>query len=73
MSFNLATILNETSATAPDAPVCLVGGETMTYRELDELSGRFAAGLRESGLKLYRLTLTLHQPVLVARLMPFGG
>jgi long-chain acyl-CoA synthetase len=50
MSFNLATILTETTSAAPDAAVCLIGGTAMTYRELDEQSGRFAAGLREIGL-----------------------
>ena len=50
MSFNLATMLTETTLAAPDAPVCRIGGTTTTYRELDDLSGRAAAGLREAGL-----------------------
>src|SRR3984893_1758573 len=50
MSFNLATILTETTLAAPDAPVCRIGGTTTTYRELDDLSGRAAAGLRSAGL-----------------------
>ena len=50
MSFNLATILTETTLAAPDAPVCRIGGTTTTYRELDEQSGRLAAGLRSAGL-----------------------
>jgi long-chain acyl-CoA synthetase len=50
MSFNLATILTETTQAAPDAPACRFAGTTTTYRELDELSGRFAAGLRAAGL-----------------------
>ena len=50
MSFNLATILTETTLATPDAPVCRIGGNTTTYRELDDLSGRAAAGLRETGL-----------------------
>ncbi len=50
MSFNLATILTETTLAAPDAPVCRIGGVTTTYRELDEQSGRLAAGLRSAGL-----------------------
>ena len=50
MSFNLATILQETAAATPDARVCVTRGNAMTYRELDELSGRFAAGLGEHGL-----------------------
>ena len=50
MSFNLATILTEATLAAPDAPVCRIGGNTTTYRELDDLSGRAAAGLRSAGL-----------------------
>ena len=50
MSFNLATILTETTLAAPDAPACRIGGNTTTYRELDDLSGRAAAGLRSAGL-----------------------
>jgi long-chain acyl-CoA synthetase len=49
MSFNLATILTEAALAAPDAPAYLFAGTTTTYRELDELSGRFAAGLRAAG------------------------
>ena len=51
MSFNLATILTETALATPDAPVCRIGGSATTYRQLDEQSGRFAAGLRELGLR----------------------
>jgi long-chain acyl-CoA synthetase len=50
MSFNLATILTETTLAAPGAPVCRIGGTATSYRELDDLSGRAAAGLREAGL-----------------------
>jgi len=50
MSFNLATILGEAALAAPDAPVHRFSGTTTTYRELDEQSGRVAAGLREAGL-----------------------
>ena len=50
MSFNLATILTEATLAAPDAPVCRIDGNPITYRELDDLSGRAAAGLRETGL-----------------------
>ncbi len=51
MSFNLATILTETALATPDAQVCLFSGTATTYRELDEQSGRFAAGLQEVGLE----------------------
>src|SRR5215467_1716982 len=50
MSFNLATILTETALTTPDAPVCRFGGTTTSYCELDEQSGRLAAGLQAAGL-----------------------
>src|SRR5215467_326831 len=50
MSFNLATILTETALTTPDAPVCRFGGTTTSYCELDEQSGRLAAGLQSAGL-----------------------
>src|SRR5258708_1277101 len=51
MSFNLATILHETALATPGAPAEIVGGRAPTYRDLDEQSGRFAAGLRENGLR----------------------
>jgi len=51
MSFNLATILRETAAGTPDAPVCIAAGSTTSYGELDRLSGRIAAGFRDYGLE----------------------
>ncbi len=51
MSFNLATILTEAALAAPDAPAYRFMGNATTYGELDEQSGRFAAGLREAGLE----------------------
>src|SRR5258708_8790967 len=50
MSFNLATILTEAALAAPDAPVSRFGGNSTSYRELDEQSGRLAAGLQAAGL-----------------------
>jgi len=50
MSFNLSVMLTETAAATPDAPACRISGITVTYRELDEQSGRLAAGLRSAGL-----------------------
>ncbi|HET9075894.1 MAG TPA: long-chain fatty acid--CoA ligase [Acidimicrobiales bacterium] len=50
MSLNLATILREAARTNPSKPVALFDGGQMTYRELDALSDRFAAGLRLSGV-----------------------
>ncbi len=51
MSFNLAVILAETASARPDRPVAVYDGGQLTYRELDELSGRLAAGLTEAGLE----------------------
>ena len=51
MSFNLATILHETALATPDATVYTFMGSGTSYRELDEQSGRFAAGLLENGLR----------------------
>ena len=50
MSFNLATILRETAVATPDALAYRAGGSAATYRDLDEQSGQFAAGLIEAGL-----------------------
>ena len=50
MSFNLATILGESALAAPDQPVSRFAGTTTTYAQLDEQSGRFAAGLLAAGL-----------------------
>jgi long-chain acyl-CoA synthetase len=51
MTFNLATIVTEMALAAPDAPVYRFTGTATTYGDLDEQSGRFAAGLREAGLQ----------------------
>jgi long-chain acyl-CoA synthetase len=51
MSFNLATILRESALAAPAAPVAKFMGMPTSYAELDDQSGRFAAGLREAGLQ----------------------
>ena len=45
MSFNLAVILSETARRSPDQTVTILGDSRMSYGELDELSGRLAAGL----------------------------
>ena len=69
MSFNLATILTETALTAPDAPACRFAGTTTTYAELDEQSGRVAAGFRSAGLspgQVVALQLSNIQPFLIA-------
>jgi long-chain acyl-CoA synthetase len=50
MSFNLATILHESALAAPEDPALYFAGSVLTYGELDEQSGRLAAGLLERGL-----------------------
>ena len=50
MSFNLAVILSETARRSPDQTVTILGDSRMSYGELDELSGRLAAGLTASGI-----------------------
>jgi long-chain acyl-CoA synthetase len=50
MSFNLAVILSETARRSPDKTVTILGDSRMSYGELDELSGRLAAGLAASGI-----------------------
>jgi long-chain acyl-CoA synthetase len=51
VSFNLATILNETATATPAATAHTFMGAATSYADLDEQSGRFAAGLLESGLQ----------------------
>ncbi|RBY76406.1 long-chain fatty acid--CoA ligase [Geodermatophilus sp. TF02-6] len=50
MDFNLAVILRESAARTPDRPVALYDGGTMSYAELDRLSGQVAAGLVRVGI-----------------------
>ena len=69
MSFNLAAILTESALAAPDAPACRFAGTTTTYAELDERSGRAAAGFRSAGLspgQVVALQLPNIAPFLIA-------
>ena len=50
MTFNLAVILSESAAAAPERTVASFAEGQLTYRELDVLSDRFAAALTEKGL-----------------------
>jgi long-chain acyl-CoA synthetase len=50
MSLNLAVILKEAAKSDPNKPVALFDGGQLTYSQLDELSDRFAAGLRQTGV-----------------------
>jgi len=51
MSFNLATILRESALAEPDKPMLRLGPLTLTYTQVDVLSGQVAAGLRAAGLR----------------------
>jgi len=51
MVFNLATTLTESAFEHPEKFVCRSADRDISYRELDELTGRFAAALRASGLE----------------------
>jgi long-chain acyl-CoA synthetase len=50
MSFNLATILRESVAAHPDKPMLHLGPLTLSYAEVDTMSGRVATSLRQLGL-----------------------
>ncbi len=43
MSFNLATILRESALAEPDKPMLRLGPLTLTYGQVDVLSGQVAA------------------------------
>ena len=51
MNFNLAVIVRETAAAAPDRPVTLYPGGRLSYAQLDALSDRLAAGLESAGVR----------------------
>jgi long-chain acyl-CoA synthetase len=51
MSVNLATVLRESARTAPHRPLLHFGDRTFTYAQVDEASGRVAAGLLDLGLR----------------------
>jgi long-chain acyl-CoA synthetase len=51
MSFNLATMLQESARARPEHLVCRTSGRDVSYRELDEDSGRCAAALLACGCK----------------------
>jgi long-chain acyl-CoA synthetase len=51
MSFNLATILRESTKSGPDKPLMYFSDRSFSYAEVDELSGRVAASLLDLGLR----------------------
>jgi long-chain acyl-CoA synthetase len=50
MDFNLAVVLRESARRAPDAAALILGEDTTSYAQLDELSDRVAASLTAAGL-----------------------
>ncbi|HEX8754494.1 MAG TPA: long-chain fatty acid--CoA ligase [Solirubrobacterales bacterium] len=51
MGLNLASILTESAARAPESPAVRLGETTLTYGQLDDASARLATVLRERGLR----------------------
>ena len=51
MSLNVATMLRESAAAAPDRACLLIDDRTISYAEVDAWSGRAAAGLLRLGLQ----------------------
>lgn len=51
MGLNLASIVTESAARAPESAAVRLGDASLTYAELDEASARLAALLRERGLE----------------------
>ena len=51
MSFNLATMLRESTEANPDKPCVHVADTTLTYQQVDEISGRVASALLATGLQ----------------------
>ncbi len=51
MALNLASIVTESAARAPDSPAVRLGDHALAYAELDEHSARLATLLRERGLE----------------------
>ncbi|ADG78478.1 AMP-dependent synthetase and ligase OS=Tsukamurella paurometabola (strain ATCC 8368 / DSM /CCUG 35730 / CIP 100753 / JCM 10117 / KCTC 9821 / NBRC 16120/ NCIMB 702349 / NCTC 13040) OX=521096 GN=Tpau_1864 PE=4 SV=1 [Tsukamurella paurometabola] len=50
MSFNLAIMLRESAAATPEAPLLFAGDRVLSYREVDDCSGRVASALLARGL-----------------------
>jgi O-antigen ligase len=51
MSFNLAVVLRESRNAHPDKPLCYIADQTFSYAQVDEISGRIAASLRNLGVR----------------------
>jgi long-chain acyl-CoA synthetase len=50
MSFNLAVVLRESRNAHPDKPLCHIADQTFSYAQVDQISGRIAASLRNLGV-----------------------
>ena len=50
MSFNLAVVLRQSRNAHPDKPLCHIADQTFSYAQVDEISGRVAASLRNLGV-----------------------
>lgn len=50
ISFNLAVVLRESRNAHPDKPLCHADDQTFSYAQVDEISGRVAASLRNLGV-----------------------
>src|SRR5258707_895651 len=60
---NIASTLHETAAQRPDqAAVVEPGGRSVSFRELDELSGRLARGMIEMGIEPGRRIVLMVRP-----------
>jgi long-chain acyl-CoA synthetase len=51
MSFNLAAMVRESALAKPDVPVVRFAGESLTFQQLDDDSGRVASALLARGLR----------------------
>jgi long-chain acyl-CoA synthetase len=51
VSFNLATILRESRRANPGKPLCHVGDRTLSYGDVDQVSGCIATSLSRLGIK----------------------
>jgi long-chain acyl-CoA synthetase len=52
MSFNHAVILREAALKTPDKVAVVLASHRLTYAQLEEMSNRVAAGLRDSGVRV---------------------
>ena len=51
MSFNMAVVLRESRNAHPDKPLCHIADQTFSYAQVNQISGRIAASLRNLGVR----------------------